>query len=55
SNKFKILEIIYNPTLVLSPYTFILGILFKIQVFKSSSIISPEKLYSLNVLNRMNE
>lgn len=29
--------------------------LFKIQAFKSPSIVSPEKLYSLNVLNGMNE
>ncbi|CZR67473.1 uncharacterized protein PAC_17372 [Phialocephala subalpina] len=55
SNEFKIPEIIYDPTLVLSPHTFLLGMLFKVQAFKSSSIISPEKLYSLNVLNGMNE
>ena len=55
SNKFKIPEIIYNPTLVLSPYTFLLGILFKVQAFKSPSIVFPEKLYSLNVLNRLNK
>ena len=29
--------------------------LFKVQAFKSPSIVSPEKLYSLNVLNGMNE
>jgi hypothetical protein len=29
--------------------------LFKIQAFKSPSIVSPEKLYSLNILNGMNE
>jgi nitrous oxide reductase accessory protein NosL len=29
--------------------------LFKIQAFKSPSIVSSEKLYSLNVLNGMNE
>ncbi|KAH6668376.1 hypothetical protein B0J14DRAFT_675079, partial [Halenospora varia] len=48
-------EIIYDPTLVLSPHTFLLGMLFKVQAFKSPSIISPEKLYSLNVLDGMNE
>ncbi|KAG9236200.1 hypothetical protein BJ875DRAFT_503499 [Amylocarpus encephaloides] len=47
-NEFKIPEIIYDPTLVLSPYTFLLGILFKVQAFKSPSIVSPKKLYSLN-------
>jgi hypothetical protein len=40
---------------VLSPHTFLLGVLFKVQAFKSPSIVSPEKLYSLNVLNGMNE
>ena len=29
--------------------------LFKVQAFKSPSIASPKKLYSLNVLNRINE
>jgi hypothetical protein len=29
--------------------------LFKVQAFKSPSIVSPEKLYSLNILNGMNE
>ncbi|KFY89160.1 hypothetical protein V500_05907, partial [Pseudogymnoascus sp. VKM F-4518 (FW-2643)] len=38
-NKFKIPEIIYDPTLA----------------FKSPSIYSPEKLYSLNVLQGLNE
>ncbi|KFY96390.1 hypothetical protein V500_02463 [Pseudogymnoascus sp. VKM F-4518 (FW-2643)] len=54
-NKFKIPEIIYDPTLVLSPHVFLLGMLFKVQAFKSPSIYSPEKLYSLNVLQGMNE
>lgn len=40
---------------MLSPYTFLLGMLFKVQAFKSPSIVSPKKLYSLNVLNRLNE
>jgi hypothetical protein len=44
SNEFKIPEIIYDPTLVLSPHTFLLGMLFKVQAFKSTSIVSPEKL-----------
>lgn len=55
SNKFKIPEIIYDPTLVLSPHVFLLGMLFKVQAFKSPSIYSLEKLYSLNVLQGMNE
>ena len=40
---------------MLSPYTFLLGMLFKVQAFKSPSIVSPEKLYSLNVLKGLNE
>jgi hypothetical protein len=28
---------------------------FKLQAFKSPSLVSPEKLYSLNVLDGMNE
>ncbi|KAH8751182.1 hypothetical protein BGZ57DRAFT_775103, partial [Hyaloscypha finlandica] len=54
-NIFLIPEIIYNPTLILSPYVFLLGILFKARAFKSISINSPEKLYSLNVLNSLNK
>jgi hypothetical protein len=50
SNEFKIPEIIYDPTLVLSPHVFLLGMLFKVRAFKSPSIDSPEMLYSLNVL-----
>jgi hypothetical protein len=40
---------------VLSPHVFLLGMLFKVQAFKSSSITSPEKLYSLEVLDGLNE
>jgi hypothetical protein len=52
---FMIPEIIYDPTLVLSPHVFLLGMLFKIRAFKSPSIDSPENLYSLDVLERLNE
>lgn len=54
-NKFNIPEIIYDPTLILSPHTFLLGVLFKAQAFKSPSIVSPRQLYSLNVLDGLNE
>ncbi|KAJ5088922.1 hypothetical protein N7456_012538 [Penicillium angulare] len=40
-NTFPILEIIFNPTLVLSPYIFLLDIFFRISVFKSLSKGSP--------------
>lgn len=57
---FPILEIIFNPTLVLSPYIFLLGILFRISVFKSLSrdgpmIDCPKKLYCLRVLYRLSK
>jgi hypothetical protein len=52
---FPIPEIIYDPTLVLSPHVFLLGMLFKAQAFKSPSIDFPEKLYSLDVLDGLNE
>ncbi|CAG8976664.1 hypothetical protein HYALB_00002180, partial [Hymenoscyphus albidus] len=55
ANTFPIPEIIFDPTLVPSPHVFLLGMLFKIQAFKSPSIISPEKLYSLEVLDGTNE
>jgi hypothetical protein len=52
---FPIPEIIYDPTLVLSPHVFLLGMLFKARAFKSPSIDSPERLYSLNVLDGLSE
>jgi Protein of unknown function (DUF3435) len=55
SNVFPIPEIIYDPTLVLSPHVFLLGMLFQVQAFKSPSIDSPERLYSLGVLDGLNE
>ena len=54
-NEFKIPEIIYDPTLVLSPHVFLLGMLFKACAFKSPSIDCPERLYSLTVLKGLNE
>ncbi|KAJ5588793.1 hypothetical protein N7537_011471 [Penicillium hordei] len=57
-NIFPIPEIIFNPILVLSPYIFLLGILFRISVFKSllkdGPIIDyPKKLYYLRILDRL--
>jgi hypothetical protein len=42
-------------TLVLSPYTFLLGMLFLIGAFKSPTVNCPENLYSLGVLEGLNE
>ncbi|KAL4861381.1 hypothetical protein BDV12DRAFT_208056 [Aspergillus spectabilis] len=56
TNEFKIPEIIFDPTLVLSPHVCLLSMLFHIQGFKRISstglvLDCPEKLYSLKVLN----
>ncbi|KAJ5607202.1 hypothetical protein N7537_003821 [Penicillium hordei] len=58
SNIFPIPEIIFNPILVLSPYIFLLGILFRIGVFKSLLkdgliIDCPKNLYRLRILDRL--
>ncbi|KAJ5462784.1 hypothetical protein N7475_007728 [Penicillium sp. IBT 31633x] len=57
-NTFLIPEIIFDPTLVLSPYVFLLGMLFRIGIFKSLSKDGPiidylKKLYYLRVLYRL--
>ncbi|KAH9205594.1 hypothetical protein DL95DRAFT_317329, partial [Leptodontidium sp. 2 PMI_412] len=54
-NEFKIPEIIYDLTLILSLHVFLLGILFKARVFKSLSINYLEKLYSFKVLKGLNK
>ncbi|KAE8162198.1 hypothetical protein BDV40DRAFT_265509 [Aspergillus tamarii] len=56
ANEFKIPEIIFDPTLVLSPHVCLLSMLFHIQGFKKFSTTGPvldcpEKLYSLGVLD----
>ena len=52
---FPIPEIIFDPTLVLSPHVFLLGMLFKARAFEDPNIDSPDKLYSLNVLKGLGE
>jgi len=52
---FKIPETLYDPTLVLSPHTVMLCSFFKVKAFKSPTIFLPEKLYSLNIHDGMNE
>ncbi|GIJ89518.1 hypothetical protein Asppvi_008460 [Aspergillus pseudoviridinutans] len=56
ANEFKIPEIIFDPTLVLSPHVCLLSMLFHIKGFKTVSTTGPvldcaEKLYSLEVLD----
>ncbi|KAF9884370.1 hypothetical protein FE257_001826 [Aspergillus nanangensis] len=55
ANEFKIPEIIFDPTLILSPHVCLLSMLFHIQGFKRSSttgpvLDGPKKLYCLGVL-----
>ncbi|MAD87547.1 MAG: hypothetical protein CL912_31705 [Deltaproteobacteria bacterium] len=54
-NEFKILKIIYDLILVLNPYVFLFGMLFKARAFKSPSISYSERLYNLKVLKRLNK
>ncbi|KAA8641792.1 DUF3435 domain-containing protein [Aspergillus tanneri] len=54
-NEFKIPEITFDPTLVLSPHVCLLGMLFYIKGFKTLSTMgpvldSPERLYSLGAV-----
>lgn len=57
---FPIPGIIYNPSLVLSPHVFLLGMLFRIQAFKNFSsegmvVDCPENLYNLGVLEGLGQ
>lgn len=55
-NESKVAEIIFDPTLVLSPHACLLGMPFPIRNLKSITrtgpmLDSPEKLYGLGVLD----
>ncbi|RAL06608.1 DUF3435 domain-containing protein [Aspergillus homomorphus CBS 101889] len=59
-NTFPIPEIVFDPTLVLSPHVFLLGMLFRIKAFKKFSkdglvVDRPENLYNLGVLDGLGE
>jgi Protein of unknown function (DUF3435) len=59
-NEFKIPEIIFDPTLALSPHVCLLGMLFYIKGFKTISTTGPvldcpESLYNLRVLNGLGQ
>ncbi|KAH8706052.1 hypothetical protein BGW36DRAFT_422574 [Talaromyces proteolyticus] len=59
-NEYKIPEIIFDPSLVLSPHVCLLSMLFHIKGFKRLSKTGPvldcaEKLYSLRVLDGLGE
>jgi hypothetical protein len=48
-------EVIFDPTLVLSPHMCLLGMLFKLVAFKSPNATCAEKLYSLKILKGLNQ
>ncbi|KAF7122872.1 hypothetical protein CNMCM5793_000982 [Aspergillus hiratsukae] len=59
-NTFPIPEIVFDPTLVLSPHVFLLGMLFRIKAFKNFStdglvVDCPENLYNLGVLDGLGQ
>jgi hypothetical protein len=59
-NEFKIPEIIFDPTLVLSPHVCLLGMLFHLKGFKTRSLDGPvldcpENLYRLRVLDGLGQ
>ena len=55
SNTFPIPEIIYDPSLILSPHAFLLGLIFADQAFKAPNLTSPEQLGRLYVEPGRNE
>ncbi|EGE80241.2 hypothetical protein BDDG_03182 [Blastomyces dermatitidis ATCC 18188] len=55
SDTFPLPEIIYDPSLILSPHVFLLGMLFHFKAFKDPNITSPESLYRLDVLKGLNQ
>jgi hypothetical protein len=55
SNTFPIPEIIYDPSLILSPHVFLLGLIFADQAFAASRLISPEQLSRLTIPLGRNE
>ena len=55
SNTFPIPEIIYDPSLILSPHTFLLGLIFADRAFKAPNLTSPEQLGRLFVEPSRNE
>jgi uncharacterized protein DUF3435 len=59
-NTFPIPEVIFDPTLILSPHVFLLGMLFHIGAFKTFSrtgsvVDCPENLYSLGVVKGLGQ
>ena len=55
SNTFPIPEIIYDPSLILSPHAFLLGLIFADRAFKAPNLTSPKQLAKLYVEPGRNE
>ena len=49
SKEFTVPETICDPTLLLSPHVFLLGILFRHQAFRAPSLVSPNNLDELDI------
>ncbi|CCF42280.1 C2H2 finger domain-containing protein [Colletotrichum higginsianum] len=48
-NTYPIPETMFDPSLLLSPHVFLLGILFRHQAFRAGSLISPDQLKKLDI------
>ena len=55
SNTFSIPKIIFNPLLILSPYVFLLGLLFTNKAFTAPNLTSIEQLSKLYIKPRRNK
>ncbi|KAJ9656079.1 hypothetical protein H2201_008651 [Coniosporium apollinis] len=55
ANTFPIPEIIYDPSLVLSPHVFLLGLIFADRAFAASKLTSPDQLSRLDIPPGLNE
>ncbi|XTI96066.1 hypothetical protein V2W45_1180001, partial [Cenococcum geophilum] len=55
ANTFPIPKIIFNPSLILSPYVFLLGLLFANKAFMAPNLISAKQLSKLYIKPRHNK
>ncbi|KAL1974055.1 hypothetical protein VTN31DRAFT_5615 [Thermomyces dupontii] len=54
-NSYPIPDVPFDPTLVISPHIFLLGMLFHRRAFKAAGLDGPEKLYTLKVPKGLRE
>ncbi|OCK91232.1 uncharacterized protein K441DRAFT_461095, partial [Cenococcum geophilum 1.58] len=55
TNTFSIPKIIFNPSLILSPYVFLLGLLFADKAFIAPNLTSAKQLSKLYIKPRRNK